>query len=273
MLIRRGSEEKILYSLSRWTDLPAAKWGWFLASLRAGEMIAFDQRDAMPYRWSLAPEDTYGLVFWTKNPKNLVQDRAVLDAYPLHIHMTLTGWVEEERGAPALEEGCALLREVVSVYGAERVTWRMSPLPVLPEGILLSRFDRILDTAGGAGLKRVVVAFVQTNDLVQEPRGEEEKLALLHAMADRARPFGVDVELCADDRRLTQDRKESPRLGVCVPPIFGPTPVERCGCALMADPFTINESCNMGCSFCYAADRSLSPHKRNTTKGTLQVLR
>ena len=49
-------------------------------------------------------------------------------------------------------------------------------------------------------------------------------------------------------------------------------PSEGCGCVLMADPFTINESCTFGCQYCYAADKSLAPKKRNTTKGHLPVV-
>jgi sulfatase maturation enzyme AslB (radical SAM superfamily) len=48
-------------------------------------------------------------------------------------------------------------------------------------------------------------------------------------------------------------------------------PREGCGCALAVDPFTINETCTMGCSYCYAADKSLASKKRNTTKFSLPL--
>jgi len=281
MLIKNGREEGIAYSLSRWTDVPAAKWPWFRECLRQGELVAFDQRDAMPYRWNLSPGGVHGLVFWTKNPRNLIDDRAALASFPLHVHVTLTGWEEVEKGAPSIKEGCQILREAADTFGPDRVTWRLSPIPVLPYEVLMGRFTQMASAAKEAGLKKVIVAFIQTNDLVHEPRSGEEKLLVLKGFADLASSHDLDIELCNDDVAVldlwTLDTAGMPhnlRRGVCVPPGgFGPpSPAERCGCALMADPFTINESCVMGCEYCYAADQSLAVRKRNTTKA-LRVIR
>src|SRR5580698_706440 len=103
---RSGAQEGLPYSLSRWTDVPAAKWGWFRAALAKGEMVAFDQRTGVPSTWSLRVKDTLGLVFWTKDPTNLVEDRACLEGFRVQVHVTITGWHEVEKGAPDLESAC-----------------------------------------------------------------------------------------------------------------------------------------------------------------------
>lgn len=281
MISRSGYKEAVPYSLSRWTDVPAAKWEWFKAQLAAGEMTAFDPRTAMPGRWSLKPEDTLGLIFWTKNPENLIRDAKLLDPYvggkldKLVIHMTLTGWEEVEKGAPDIDEGLKLLRQAVETYGLRRVTWRFSPVPMVED--VLPRFERIAREATRIGLKEVYVAFLQENDLMPEARSRRVRVELLKKMAN----FGIKVKLCNEDRSLAGEWAIAGLAnGICesgrrfVGPDVGSADIrtEGCGCALAVDPFTINESCTMGCKYCYAADKTLSDKKRNTTKHSLPLV-
>ena len=93
-------------------------------------------------------------------------------------------------------------------------------------------------------------------------------------MAEIAKEYGIRVFLCNEDNTLqgVQNRPSNLSAGVCAPPEdfalpgFARPPSEGCGCVLMADPFTVNETCTMGCSYCYAADKTLAPKKRNTTR-------
>lgn len=258
--MRSGKAENLPYQLSRWTDLPGARWEWFKEQLGQGSMVAFDQRDAMPDRWSLAPEDVLGFVFWTKNPANLIKDRdLILPHYKSVVHMTLTGWTEVELGAPTLYQGLDLMEKTVAA-GFE-TTWRFSPIPMVED--VLDRFEAIAATVEGLGLKEVFVSFLQNNDRLPERRSDEVKFELLHAMSDCT---NLRIKLCAEDR-LTIPHTVAK--GVCESAerfgASGPPPREGCGCAYSIDPFTVNESCTMGCLFCYAADTSLSRKKHNTT--------
>jgi hypothetical protein len=187
---------------------------------------------------------------------DLLADRDLLKPYPLVVHVTLTGWTEAEKNAPGLRLGMALLRETVEAFGPERVVWRFSPIPQLPIFDIIERFSEIAEVALCAGLKRVYVAFLQHNDRMPEKRtfGERRR----DDQETLARPF--------------QQGPACLKLGVCEDgAIFGGSAAFMdCGCAHAVDPFTVNESCTMGCAYCYAADRGLAPKKRNTT---LQVIR
>jgi len=267
----RGKEQGILYSLSRWTDVPAAKWPWLKQVLERGEMIGVDPRTGVPVWWSLTPEDTLGLVFWTKDPTNLLADRDLLRDHQVKVHVTLTGWEEVEKGAPDIRSGIRLLQETVECYGAENVTWRFSPVPILPGPELYSRFRRIAEGAQAAGLGSVFISFLQTNDRMAEPRDSEERSTVL---ADLQAHTSLDVILCAEDSTPVMESSDV-RRGICAPPLSGmglDALTEGCGCVLMADPFTINESCTLGCEYCYAADKSLSTKKRNTTRRSLEIV-
>lgn len=274
--MRSGVEERIPYSLSRWTDVPAAKWDWFRARIQAGSMMAIDPRNAIPYQWSLRPEDTLGLVFWTKNPSNLILDADLIKPYRFKIHVTATGWHEVERGAPQIDESATLLREAVREFGAGNVTWRFSPVPMVPD--VAKRFEFLVSAAANAGLRSVYVSFLQTNDLMPETRTPDERRAVLERMDLIAGHYGLRVLLCAEDRLLGGEEYPNLGSGICAPPEdfslpgMEKAPSEGCGCVLMADPFTVNESCTMGCEYCYAADKVYAPKKRNTTR-SLPVVR
>lgn len=231
-------------------------------------MIAFDPRTALPSLWSLAPEDTFGLNFWTKDPTNLLADRELLRPYKVKIHMTITGWEEVEKGAPTIRKAIDLFNRTAEVYGKENVIWRFSPVPVVEDA--LWRFSTI---ASNIRTTKVYVAFLQENDLMPETRPATERRRLLSEFASKSANLGTRVLLCNDDQRLFDVPvpfigDAAPELGVCAgPEDWGGEPeAEGCGCAIMIDPFSINEGCSFGCRYCYAADKSLAPKKINTTR-------
>lgn len=277
--MRSGRVERLPYSLSRWTDLPAAKWTWFQAMMDQGWMVGIDPRTGIPARWSLDPKETMGLIFWTRNSRNLIANAEKLKkAYTdektgralIAVHFTLTGWHEVEKGAPNLGEGLALLQDTVAAYGAENVTWRFSPVPMVSD--VVDRFEIIARKAAEMGLKEVFVSFLQENDRVPETRAPRVRSETLKLLAGRS--HGLKVLLCNEDRTLDLRGVTNLDRGICEPgnrfvqtayQIDGPK-TEGCGCSLAVDPFTINETCSMGCAYCYAADKTLSPKKRNTTR-------
>lgn len=243
-------------------------------------MEAIDQRTSVPARWSLKPEDTLGLMFWTKDPSNLFEEPRLKD-YKVKVHVTVTGWWEVEKGCPGVYEGADLLAQAAQHFGPENVTWRFSPVPMISKTSsfdVVDRFKAIAAIAGHHGVPKVFVSFLQNNDLMPETRSFGEKLNVLEKIATEADLRKIKLFLCADDDELLRDRKytfhRNARLGVCAPPEdYGvDVPADTCGCAFVVDPFTINESCTFGCQYCYAADKTLAPKKRNTTR-SLPVVR
>lgn len=271
-MIRSGLQEGVPYSLSRWTDVPGStgKWQWFEQCLAARQMLAFDPRTGAPSYWSLRPDDTCGLVFWTKDPRNLIASQLRLEPYNVSVHVTATGWEEVERGTPSMEDAGRLLIETSKAF---RVHWRFSPIPMLPDWVVLERFKILSEYAAEAGLKSVFVSFLQPNDRIPETRTKEQRFVLLNHMADDAAQLGLRVDLCQDDLSFVVNGFEAQRrfnYAACVPTSDFPTATsaqERCGCVLMVDPFTINETCSFGCQYCYAADKDLSVKKRNSIRG------
>jgi len=275
MITLNGRAERVPYSLSRWTDVPAAKWPWMQQQLDQGWMVAIDQRTSVPARWSLKPQDTLGLLFWTKNPAVLLTEKRLQD-YRVKIHRTTTGWHEVEPGCPTIQDACDMFCASVRYFGPDNVIWRFSPIPLLPDSDVVMRFRKILNVAGPIGLRSVFVSFLQTNDQITETRTDEEKRTLLRKLTSEAKSRQIRVKLCADDQAiLVGQSNPGVSTGVCAPPedfIYGRN-LERdvCGCGFSVDPFSINETCTGGCLYCYAGDKTSAPKKRNTA--TLPILR
>jgi hypothetical protein len=225
-------------------------------------MVAFSPVDCTPYRWSLRPDDVLGLIFWTKDPTNLIFSNLLERGYNIKCHITATGWKEAEGRAPDLREAANKLAMAARILGPKNVYWRFSPVPVLPHPEVISRFGIILAMAASEGIDRVYLSFLQPNDLMPETRTEQDRLNLLVEMAEVAQGHGVKVYLCNEDRLLVgyPDLHMNVTSGVCAPPEDFSLPgrskpnSEGCGCVLMVDPFTINESCSVGCQYCLDLD-------------------
>lgn len=269
---RSGRAEAVPYSFSRWTDVPASKWPWFLERLSAGKVEAFDPRVGTPSWWSLKPEETHSLVFWTKDPTNLLKSLRALRSYHLKINFTITGWTEVEHGVPSTDEAIRLYQTLSRRVGRKKVSWRFSPVPLVRD--VVDRFDHIAHELKGY-TKSVYLSFLQSNDRMPETRGRPVRVGTLERLASVAASHGIQVLLCNDDRPLWKSSRLEALRGVCVSPESvngGPMPeAEKCGCSVMVDPFSFNEHCTMGCEYCYVSDRTLGGGKKNTTRSLLVV--
>jgi hypothetical protein len=276
-----GRELNYPYSFSRWTDVPIDKWGWFKELLARREMLAFHPEQMEPYRWSLRPDDTLGLIFWTKDPTNIWSEGLQEKGYKVKVHVTVTGWEEVERKAPPLQIAATKLAMSYQLLGEDSVIWRFSPIPILPPDELIRRFHLILARTSDYQVKRVYASFLQGNDLMPETRSESDRLNILAQMGELAQQYGVKVLLCNEDQLLRSHPDLHPNVGsgVCAPPEDfalpkrDKPPSEGCGCVLMVDPFCVNESCSVGCQYCYAADREMNPHRSDSSRELLKILR
>jgi hypothetical protein len=275
MELRSGRQQALPYSFSRWTDVPIAKWDWFMEQVAMGHFWGFDPRLAVPDRWSLAPEETLGLIFWSKDPSNLL-DSPLLDmGYNIRLHHTITGWGKRmEPNAPTVGQALRTLGRACRALGPENVRWRFSPIPVDPDCLIW--FDRLVHGAAAAGLREVYCSFLQENAKVPETRSLRDRSDLLDQMGSLAERVGVKVLLCREDK-IPMVPGSNVQPGVCAPAedfeLPGdPSPREGCGCGLAIDPFTRNEACPVGCRYCYTVDPQAGV-VRDTTRRVLPVIR
>ena len=166
----------MIVSVSRRCDIPA--WGMeaFMADLEAGYRLVpnpFDARKAK--RVSLAPEDVDCLVFWTRDPRAILEREAELRArgFPFVVQVTVTGYPRAlEPGVPDVEEVTKAMRELASRIGRKRLAWRYDPViatgpsgataldrPRLDASFHEANFAAIADRLGGSA-GRVIVSLL-----------------------------------------------------------------------------------------------------------------
>lgn len=139
----------ILVSVSRSTDIPAFYADWFFYRLDKAGYSAWTNpfngvKNYVSYK------DTRFLVFWSKNPKPLLQYLPILERRGIkcYIQYSLNDYEVEglEKNVPSLNQRIDTFKQFVNVLGKGHVIWRFDPL-VLTDKInidtLLEKIENI----------------------------------------------------------------------------------------------------------------------------------
>ena len=139
----------VIISASRSTDIPAFYSDWFLERLKVGYSVWINPFNQEHYRVSLG--DTRMIVFWSKNPKPLLQRLDEIEALgyrQYYFQFTLNDFVAErlEPNVPSVDERIDTFRRLADRIGKERVIWRFDPLLLTDKisiDVLLERIAKI----------------------------------------------------------------------------------------------------------------------------------
>lgn len=148
-----GAEVEMLapeiISASRSTDIPAFYSDWFFHRLRVGYSVWKNPFNGT--RSYVSYSNVKFIVFWSKNPKPLLENLQYLRDRGIgcYIQYTLNDYVKEglEPGVPALSDRIETFRKLSSLIGKDAVIWRFDPL-VLTENIDV---ECLLDKVYGIG--------------------------------------------------------------------------------------------------------------------------
>ena len=125
----------LIISASRSTDIPAFYSEWFINRLRAGYSIW--QNPITKKNIYVSYNNTRLVVFWSKNPKPIIQHLEYLDRHKINYYFqyTLNDYVKEklEPNVPDLKERIDTFIELSEKIGKSKVIWRFDPL-ILIEG-------------------------------------------------------------------------------------------------------------------------------------------
>lgn len=143
-----------IISASRSTDIPAFYCDWFFARLKKGYSAWTNPFNGVKGYISYAK--TRFIVFWSKNPKNLIPHLDYLKERNIncYIQYTLNDYDEEilEKGVPMVSERIETFKKLVSKLGKGHVIWRFDPLlltDTINIEILLKKIEGIGDQLVG----------------------------------------------------------------------------------------------------------------------------
>ena len=154
------AQAPVIVSASRSTDIPAFYSDWFFNRLKAGYSAWTNPFNGV--KSYVSYENTRFIVFWSKNPKPLIEylDELKERNIECYIQYTLNDYVKEglEKGVPSLDERIYTFKRLVERLGKGRVIWRFDPLILtdnINAGDLLEKIENIGDKLNGFNEKLV----------------------------------------------------------------------------------------------------------------------
>jgi hypothetical protein len=276
----------MILSVSRRCDIPRFQFDWFREQLDAGFVdVANPFNSRQVRRVSLLPADAEVLVFWTRDPRPVLNHGEELEArgFRFYVMCTLTGYPEAlEPSMPEPEQTAAVMGLMAEKWGPRRVIWRYDPLFLssLTDGDFHRRNFKALAGALKGAVRRVMISVydeyprAQGRILRREAAGAFEALphydgegrllpevrGLLGDLAEIAGAAGMEIYACAEGEDLTP---LGIRRGACIDGGLirelwgiespGKDPHQRpfCGCAPSVDIGRYGP-CPAGCVYCYA---------------------
>lgn len=263
----------MILSVSRRTDIPAFYSDWFFNRIKAGYV---DVRNPMNIhrvsRVKITPDVVDCIVFWTKNPKAMLERLDELEGYNYYFQFTINPYdkhIEEE--VPLKSNIFDTFKALSDKIGGNRVVWRYDPILLndkMDVSYHVKYFEEIAKRLSGYS-SRCVISFVDLYKKVQanidgmnirEPNVEEIN-ELVKNIVPTAESYGFTVQSCAESIDLDKYGIEH---GSCIDPklisaiIDYPLKVKKdknqrkeCGCVESIDVGEYNTCCHH-CVYCYA---------------------
>lgn len=224
-------------------------------------------------RIDLSPEIVDCIVFWTKNPINIMDKLDALRGYQYYFQITITGYGRDVE--PALPDKNDVLipafKELSDKIGKKRTIWRYDPILInerYTKEYHYRAFSKIADQLADY-TERVVISFV---DLYQKTQrntaglhikniGNDEMIEVAGKLAEIAHKHNLIIESCAEMIDLESvgvahghciDKALIEELIGC--PLKGSKDKNQrpeCGCFESVEVGAYN-TCKNGCKYCYA---------------------
>lgn len=211
----------VIVSASRSTDIPAFYADWFFYRLDKAEYSAWTN----PFngvRSYISYKNTRFIVFWSKNPKPLLDYLPVLERRKIgcYIQYSLNDYEAEglEKRVPPLAERIDTFKQLVERLGKGHVIWRFDPL-VLTDQIsidkLLNKIENIGDRLHGYTEKlvfsfadilsyRKVKSNLQKAQIIYIDWSEDQMREFAQRLEKLNAKWGYELATCGEKIDLTE---------------------------------------------------------------------
>ena len=264
----------MILSVSRRTDVPNYYSDWFMNRVKEGFLYVRNPMNAHQIsRIDLSPDVVDCIVFWTKNPANLMEHLECLKDYAYYFQFTLTGYGKDiEPNLPnKREELISTFQTLSGQIGKEKVIWRYDPILIsgrYTTDYHLKAFEEIARSLTGY-TEKVVISFIDLYAKIQRNMKElgvrqlttDEMIRMAAQMVQIASTYNLVVESCAEQIDLSNvgvqhgsciDKRLIEKLLGCK--LVGgkdKNQREACGCLESVEVGAYN-TCLNGCKYCYA---------------------
>ena len=261
----------MIISASRRTDIPAFYTEWFLRRL-GKEIIVINPFNKNQANSILMTKETVDcIVFWTKNPRPLLDRLGEMEGYNYYFQFTVNGYGRLiEPGVPDLSKIIGTFIELSNIIGKKKVIWRYDPVFISDEFTAewhISNFRKIAEKIHDH-TEKCVISFIDMyaktkrntkQKLVREPTtGEIDSIA--ENMSKICSEYGLKLATCCESVDL---KKYGIEHNSCIDKelireLFGIVLKDtrdaqrgNCGCLKCHDIGSYN-TCLHKCIYCYA---------------------
>lgn len=250
----------MIISVSRRTDIPAFYMDWFLNRQKEGYVLTRNPMN--PKQISrISFKDISCYVFWTKNPKYLVEYyQSIMKHFIAQV--TITPYTKDVE--KCIEDKRGIIRDTLTLakLNKNHVIWRYDPIMITDKYSIeyhLEYFEKLCRMFEGV-IKTCVISFVDVYSKVKKslehikPLSEEDKLKMAISLKDIADAYGIELRSCGNFEGI----KKSTCIDGEMLKDFGITGYKKdkhqrdtCNCLESVDIGTYN-TCVHHCIYCYA---------------------
>lgn len=263
----------MIISASRRTDIPAYYSDWFLK--RINERCVYVRNPMNIHQVSkinLNPDIVDCIVFWSKNPKPMLDKLQFLKKYACYFQFTLNPYDRDiETNLPDKNEILDTFKKLSAIIGPQKVIWRYDPILLNEKYTLQYHIDKFYKFAGELKgyTEKVTFSFIDfykkiTENIKFAGMDEityEEKNIIADNFSRIAKENNLLIDTCAEDIDLSQYNIAHAR---CIDDRLIAKIIRydfiaekdknqrlECGCVGSIDIGEYN-SCSNGCIYCYA---------------------
>ena len=264
----------MILSVSRRTDIPNYYSDWFINRIKEGFLYVRNPINIHQIsKIDLSPEVVDCIVFWTKNPENMIERLDELKRYKYYFQFTLTGYGKDIE--PNIPDKRSVListfKNLSDKIGKDKVIWRYDPILLSNKYTMeyhLKAFEEISGSLAGF-TEKVIISFMDSYTKTQRNTAglnigqitNEDMNNLAGKMVQIAEKHQLKMETCAEQIDLQGigiqhgsciDKKLIEKILGCKL-IVGKDKNQReeCGCYESVEVGTYN-TCSNGCKYCYA---------------------
>ena len=263
----------MIISASRRTDIPAFYSTWFFNRLEQGFVMVRNPMNPLQVRKiDLNPDRIGCIVFWTKNPRAMMNELDRLKSYHFYFLFTITPYGPDlEKHLPEKNQVIDTFIELSQRIGRERVIWRYDPIILsdkIDDNFHRRHFD-YLSNRLHSHTERCIISFLDMykkcawnlKGLNIKAPGSDDMLQLAGILGEIADQYSIELVTCAEEMDLSglgiphgkciDDELISRICGRHFDLKKDPHQRKTCRCAESID-IGAYDTCPHNCLYCYA---------------------
>ncbi|OPX42187.1 hypothetical protein CLHUN_39740 [Ruminiclostridium hungatei] len=275
----------MIISASRRTDIPTYYSDWFFNRIKDRFLLVRNPMNIHQVsRIDLSPEVIDCIVFWSKNPKPMLERLDELKNYKYYFQFSLNSYGKDvEQNVPSKnDEVIDTFRRLSDKIGAEKVIWRYDPIlinPIYTIDYHIAYFEKLAQhlkdytqkcTISFIDFYSKIKKNIEQLDIVSLTYNEKEALA--GKLFEIASGYGLKLDTCAEGIELSHlgighakcvdDELISKIIGCPLKADKDKNQRPECGCVSSVDIGMYN-TCLNGCKYCYANHSSKVVNKHS----------